>query len=349
MVGVAQGAGASSREQTILRALSDLGLGLIFSDGETIQGLNEAFTRITGYSVEDLRGRAPWELLDPDRRALIQDQMRLASDPSASAAVTAHFDAGLRHKQGHLIDVEVLIHQVAPGDLMAVVRDVTDRRRAEREREIFLGALGHDLRNPLTTIRLVADSVLRRGELQPLVARAMGRIASSADRMGRLIGQILEFARIRAGALQLERTRVDLGEVCADVIAEVEYVFPGRTVTLVSEGDEVGAWDRDRMTVIVHNLVWNALSHGAPGTPVSVRIRRSVSQAVLEVHNEGDPIPEELLPALFDPFRRGTNSGKGLGLGLYIVRQLVSAHHGTIEVASLPAVGTTFRATLPRQ
>jgi PAS domain S-box-containing protein len=112
---------------------------------------------------------------------------------------------------------------------------------------------------------------------------------------------------------------------------------------------DTGEWDPDRLAQVVSNLVGNALQHGAHDTPVEVRLGHEDSTLVLTVHNQGTPIPEALLPHVFDPFRRADNrSRQGLGLGLYIVQQLILAHGGTITVSSQVDSGTTFTVRLPR-
>jgi signal transduction histidine kinase len=126
---------------------------------------------------------------------------------------------------------------------------------------------------------------------------------------------------------------------------------PDRRIELEVLGDAHGTWDPGRMAQVISNLVSNAVAHGAPYAPVTVQIDATGDDHVdLSVHNEGPPIPPELLPVLFEPFRRGTGdkSPRGLGLGLYIVRQLVEAHGGTVDVRSTAPEGTTFTIELQR-
>jgi PAS domain S-box-containing protein len=236
-----------------------------------------------------------------------------------------------------------------PLRFVGTVLDVTDRRLVEAERDLLLGVLGHDLRDPLGAIKMAAELLVRRTDAEPAVLRTGARIVSIVDRMARLIGQLLEYIRGRSGHLALERRWVDLREVCAQVIAETELLHPGRQVALtVTGGEPLGLWDADRIARLVGNLVGNAVQHGDPEGPVTVAVHAGAEEVTIEVHNEGAPIPGALLPHIFDPFRRATGRVGGLGLGLYISRQIAVAHGGRMEVRSDEG-GTTFRVTLPRQ
>ncbi|MFY0521974.1 sensor histidine kinase [Archangium gephyra] len=124
---------------------------------------------------------------------------------------------------------------------------------------------------------------------------------------------------------------------------------PGRVVLSHEPGTYSGEWDPDRLAQVISNLVGNALHHGASHTPVEVALHQEDSTLVLTVHNQGAPIPEALLPHVFDPFRgSGGGSRQGLGLGLYIVQQILQAHGGSISVDSRADSGTTFTVRLPR-
>jgi signal transduction histidine kinase len=216
-------------------------------------------------------------------------------------------------------------------------REIDERKRIEAERELFLAALGHDLRNPLQSIKISADLALRQGLPEP-TARTVGRMASSADRMGRLIAQLLDFARARSGrGIPVELARVELTDVVREVVDEFEPTCRARGCTVEVDVDDnpVGLLDRDRLIQVVQNLIANAVEHGVRSQPIQVRIRaEKAGYTSLEVCNAASPIPPELLAHLFEPFRGGRSTGKGLGLGLFIAHQIVAAHGGTIEVRS---------------
>ena len=222
------------------------------------------------------------------------------------------------------------------------------RRQAEFERRL-IGIVGHDLRNPLHSILLTSEQLLR-GDVQPPVARGLQRIAHGVERMNRMVVDLLDYSRTRlSGAIPVRRDAVDLDALLASVREDYEVSHPGRVRvdTTTRAGD--GAWDRDRLHQLVANLVDNALKHGSDAAPVVLRGSGDAAAVTIEVRNEGPPIPAELMPHVFEPFRRGAVDGAkdSFGLGLYIVREIARAHGGAVAVAS-SSPGTTFTVVLPR-
>jgi signal transduction histidine kinase len=229
--------------------------------------------------------------------------------------------------------------------------EVGERRRAELFREQFIGILGHDLRGPLTAVKMSTELLLKRGEWSEAQHRALQRIDSSTDRMTRMIADILDFARGRlGGGIPVERVPADLHQLMRHTLEELNAAHPGRRLESHTKGSGQGEFDTDRIAQVVSNLVSNALTHGRPDLPVRVTSRGEGPSVVLEVWNQGSPIPPELLPTIFEPFRRGMEkrSSTGLGLGLYIVSEVVKAHGGQVEVRSTAEEGTLFTVRLPR-
>lgn len=221
------------------------------------------------------------------------------------------------------------------------------QKRVAEDRELFLHILGHDLRSPLNAIVVGVQLVQRLQPLSPEAARALGRVLSSAERMDRLIGDMTDFTQTRVtGTLPLSREKVDLGEVVEQIAREAQ-AREGLEIRIHRVGDATGEWDRGRLLRVVANLVNNALAYGEPSKPVTLRVEGEGGWVVLRVHNEGDPIAEDLRPHIFEAFKRGS-SGVGSGLGLFIVQQIVHAHGGRIELDSAADRGTTFCVRLPR-
>jgi len=212
--------------------------------------------------------------------------------------------------------------------------------------------LGHDLRNPLSAIVTGARLLEHRAESDEIATPAR-RILSSAQRMARMIDQLLDVTRIRQGqGIPLRRAPVDLARICALAVEELERPGNGpATVELL--GDASGSWDGDRLMQLLSNLVGNALAHGTPGTPVVVRIDGTGAVVRLDVCNAG-AVPADVLPFVFQPMHGASGDGErmqrgsGLGLGLFISRGIVVAHGGTIDVVSSEADGTRVTITLPR-
>jgi PAS domain S-box-containing protein len=231
---------------------------------------------------------------------------------------------------------------------------LTEQQETVRYNETFAGILAHDLRNPLGAMMTAAQLLLRRQEGEgDKVIKPLSRIVSSGERMARMIEQLLDFTRARVGGgIEVQPQDSDLADLCGHVMDELELVHPEWKLRREVWGDTRGAWDPDRLLQVISNLVTNAGFHGKPDAGVRVRVDgTSPEQVSLEIHNEG-AIPDKLLPSIFDPFR-GTqhrrDMGRGLGLGLFITKQIVQAHGGVIELCSTEIEGTTFVVRLPRR
>ncbi|OJT27569.1 hypothetical protein BO221_06285 [Archangium sp. Cb G35] len=225
-------------------------------------------------------------------------------------------------------------------------------QEAARIREDLVAVVSHDLRNPISAISMSAGAMLKREGLQDWQAKGLSRIYSAADRAIRLIRDLLDSTQARVGGIPVERRPLDFHELARHVVEEVQLAHPERHIHFETGGEAQGAWDADRMAQVITNLVGNAVQHSPVDTPVRVRSRGEEGAVCLDIHNEGPPIPAEVLPTLFEPFRRGRSAGGGamgsVGLGLFISRQLVEAHGGSIEVRSSRGDGTTFTVRFPR-
>ncbi|MDQ3300621.1 MAG: GAF domain-containing sensor histidine kinase, partial [Myxococcota bacterium] len=232
---------------------------------------------------------------------------------------------------------------------MAVeARERADAEQTARFSEFFMGVLSHDLRNPLGSIRTAAELLLQR-DTDETRLRATERIVRNTDRMSRMIDQLLDFTRIRSGGgLPTHLEPVDLAMLAHQVVSELSTDVASR-VDIEHRGNALGMFDADRMWQTISNLLINAVAHGSPAARVQVLVDgTSADRVIIEITNAGS-MPGSLVPVLFDPFRRhdaaATPRKKGLGLGLFIVREIVTAHAGTIAVK--PEVDrVTFRVTL---
>jgi two-component system, sensor histidine kinase and response regulator len=234
---------------------------------------------------------------------------------------------------------------------LQLAQELRDRTETLRLNEMFTAVLGHDLRNPLNTILTVAQ-VLEHRSQDDVVKKASAAMFASARRMSRMIEDMLDLARARlAGGIPLRRERTDFPVLVRRVIHEYLTGFPDRRIEFSFEGDLIGEWDADRLAQVVSNLIGNALQHGDPTGPVEIRLHAVPDDDVLLSISNPGCIPADLLPHVFDPFRGGQmplTRGEGLGLGLYIVQQIVLAHGGSVEVDSA-ATHTAFRIRMPRQ
>lgn len=232
----------------------------------------------------------------------------------------------------------------------ALTRELRERTEDLRVTEMFMAVLSHDLRNPLNAM-LMSAHVLQRKQDAEMVRELSGRIIAGGQRMTRMIEDLLDVTRIRrAGGLSLDPAGTDLYAVASRAAQELQASQRGASLSVTLTGSALGEWDEARLWQVASNLMANALQHGSPGRPVEVSIDGSAPDGVLlRVVNEGE-IPPALLPRLFEPFQgRDGNAGRhdGLGLGLYIVHQVVAAHGGRIEVGSADG-RTAFQVWLPR-
>jgi signal transduction histidine kinase len=225
-----------------------------------------------------------------------------------------------------------------------------DERAAGELREQFIAILGHDLRNPLQAVYAIGD-ILERRLTDPGEFAIASRIKTNVNRMSSLIDDVLDFARGRlGGGIHLEIGEVtNLHHGVMAVIQELRDAQPERNVIASIQVAEAVCCDLGRVQQVVSNLLGNALTHGAPDTPVRINVEVDAEDLVVDVWNAGEPIPPQSLAKIFEPFWRHSVSAsrQGLGLGLHICAQIVRAHGGRIAVTSTYEHGTRFTARLP--
>jgi PAS domain S-box-containing protein len=341
-------------------------VGLGFWDmGLRCVRLNEHLARINGISPQAHLGRSVREVL-PELAPRVEPFLHRVLE-TGQPVMDVELEGKTSARPGELRHWLASYYPVRDVDgsisgLGAVVVDITEQKRAEVHlrrtaefRERFMSIVSHDLRNPLNAILLSANALLRSEDLGERHVKGVRRIITSAERMKRMISDLLDFARGRlGGGIPIHPREVELTALCREVVEELEAGRPGREVELEVEGDLRGEWDADRLSQLLINLGKNALDYSPEGTRVRVSLHGEGGFVRLEVHNEGPPIPPGRLGSIFEPFRRfegeepSPSSTSGLGLGLYIVEQIVRAHGGSVSVYSTEEEGTTFTVRLPR-
>jgi signal transduction histidine kinase len=220
-----------------------------------------------------------------------------------------------------------------------------------RLNELFTAVLGHDLRNPLSAILNTAN-LLERISKEDVVKQSAIRMVSSGRRMSRMIDDMLDLTRARlGGGIPLRRQDAHFGQLVQRVIQEHQVSFPDGRFETHQEGDVSGHWDADRLAQVTSNLIGNAIEHGDKKDPIEVLLIGTRADSVTLMVTNSGLIPEDVLPHLFDPFRGGQRHlgrSDGLGLGLYIVQQIVLAHGGSVEVEA-DAQRTSFVVRVPRK
>jgi len=238
-------------------------------------------------------------------------------------------------------------------ELAESVNFYTDR--VARSRELLVGILGHDLRSPLQAIALSTELSLHMGQLNERQTMLSRKVLESTHRMTGLINDLLDVTRARFGAgLPVVRAVMNMGTVAEQIVGEVRLVHPDREIELSLSGILVGEWDKARIGQVFSNLLNNAMQYGSHHVPIHVGLHGTPKSVTLTVGNDGAPIPANKIKMIFDPLTRvvtdddADQTTGNLGLGLYITKEVVVAHGGTIGVTSSEAEGTIFTASFPR-
>lgn len=302
------------------------------------------------------------------------DQLKIVTEPGAKPSipmvqaleegeVITGVELTIRLPDGQHLPV---VASAAPlraddGSIDAVVgifQDVSPLKEAERLRDEFISIVSHELRSPLTPIRgfsqIVARDLHREGGHQQHVDWLL-TLQRHVDRVTRLVDDLLDVSRLRAGRLQIRRNPADIVQLCRSVVESRNATSEGHDVVLIADMPElVMEIDDDRIHQVLDNLVGNAVKY-APGGKVTVTLSngRGTDDVVLSVTDEGPGIPSPDQPQLFSPFYRSRSATEsavpGLGLGLYISRELIEAHDGTITVGTSPGGGAMFSVRLPKE
>ena len=226
----------------------------------------------------------------------------------------------------------------------------------KRSQDMFLAILGHDLRNPLSTTIMTSKLLMRYENVSDKVTAAANRIHNSSQRMNVLISDLIDFTRTQLGKkLPVTIAPANLNKICVDIVEEQQIANPDYKIVLKTKGNFDGNWDEHRIAQVFSNLLGNAVQHGVPSIPIEVNLTSSRDSVFIRINNKGDPIPVSKIKHIFEPLTRHEqnehvdySNKTSLGLGLYITKEIVLAHSGTINVTSQKVEGTTFEIALPR-
>jgi PAS domain S-box-containing protein len=336
------------------------------SEGE-IYYWNRAALAYCGVTADQITGDSFWRVIHTDERSLVADdweatidghqafQRELRLRRATDGAYRWHLGRMVpeRNEQGSLI-----------GWIVTAV-DIDDHKRAEADlqravvhRDDFLSVASHELRTPLTSLKLEVANLGRLAQRHQGVVPAnrleekLGKIGGQAERLHRLIDELLDVSRIAAGRLELEIDDVDLSHLAHEVGARFreEALRAGCALSVVAPAPVVGRWDSGRMEQVITNMITNAMKYGQ-GKPIEIVVEAAGSLARLAVRDQGVGIAPEDHQRIFDRFERAssTRSFGGIGLGLWIVREIVRALAGEVRIESELGAGATFIVELPLQ
>ena len=253
-------------------------------------------------------------------------------------------------------DVELVV-EIGRRTALAIdnARLLVETQRAVHLRDQFLSTASHELRTPITSLKLIIESLVHGTGSRPLAPAAyagrLQRVLHSTNRLEHLVNELLDVARIEQGQATLAPAEMDLGALVREVVQhfELDLVRAGCVLSVECPSPVVGSWDASRLEQVVTNLLANAIKFGA-GRPIEVTVRDAGQAAELQVRDHGIGIPADRVPKIFDRFERAVSSTHygGLGLGLYLARSIVESHGGAITVESRVDEGSTFTVRLPR-
>ncbi|MFT3693765.1 MAG: ATP-binding protein [Kofleriaceae bacterium] len=320
--------------------------------------------RQLGFEVDEATtGKDGLAMVSPDYDLVVLDvrlpdihgheiAQKIKSDPRTTTVMVLELSAAAASPSDRATGLDrgadaYLVHPVEIVELVATMRALVRLRRAEqereRQRELFLGMIGHDLRNPLSVMVTGLDMMEASTNLVERDRNTLDRLRRSASRMNYLLDQLLTFSQAVADGVPIAVEPEDLGDVCREAVSDVES--QGRTVAIDDRLQAKVSVDRRRIVQLVENLVTNAIRYGEGD--ITLKLTRDGSWAQISIHNGGTPIPAASIPTLFAPYRRASNRPNGFGLGLFIVDQIARAHHGNVAVRSTAEAGTTFEVRLP--
>ena len=344
------------------------------SDSMTPLALRDHIQEILAFIVKDI---------ESPQTSAQQIQKSQGGKERDSAVTAAETHAALRLAGGFDIDQMVSEYRALRASVIklwsrvntqmnsAYVKDLTrfnesiDQELAESvshythkvaySKDLFVGILSHELRNPLNVIAMSAKLMLSIGAPTERHTMLASQIVESTTRITTLVDDLLDMTRARFGAgLPVLRVPMDMEFVCQKIVDEMRSKNPSRTLNLMFSGDGKGEWDKPRIAQILANLIGNAIQYGFKDSSVVITVTCEPEDIIISVHNKGVPIPPEKMGTLFDALSRavidtGEHPGAvNLGLGLYITKEIVVSHNGTIDVASTEEDGTTFTVRLPR-
>lgn len=318
---------------------------------ETLDGIildwNPGAEALYGYTAAEAVGRHVSFLVAPES----------ANEPEQSFArlrrgeLAPPFETVRLRKDGTRVAVEVRLSAIrdAAGRIIAIsaiVRDITERKRLEQLRQDVLAMASHDLRTPLAVVSMRAQLLRSR---QVYDEHGVEIIQEQTRQMARLVDDLWDAVRLEAGQIELWPEALDLNVVAQKAVERAQTQTDEHPIHLQPAATPVvGAWDQIRLEEILDNLLGNAIKYSPAGGEIIVRVTSTETEAWLSVADQGVGIPAETLTRLFERFHRGEGTGTvGLGLGLYIARMLVEAHHGRIDVQSVPGGGSIFTVRLP--
>ncbi len=329
-------------------------IGITINEGEQIVNANDTFLRMTGYTREDLcAGSLNWlHMTPPDYLArTLEARQELAAQRSVT------YEKEYVCKDGSRLPVVIghVLLQAHPFQTIGFVLDNSARKELEQRKDDFINMASHELRGPLTALKLQTTLLHRQLAKQGLQdsAPALSRIDVQLNKITRLVEELLDVSKIQAGRLEYRQERVDLDGLLQEITDTMQQSHPSHTIVVHGAARVSLMADRDRLGEVFINLISNAIKYSPDAETVEIDLDASPETVTIRVHDHGLGIPREQRDKIFEQFYRVAGPKQrvtpGLGIGLYIVAEIVKHYGGTITVDSTVGKGSTFTVTLPRE
>ena len=346
---------ALRQSQQRIRALIDSNIiGIVSFEGEedVLVNANEAFLHLTGYTREDVRSRTLTraKIIAPEQPLFQHAQQELAERGQYTPIETE-----VVCKDGSRLPIVTgaILLQKGPRQIISFVLDNSARKELEQRKDDFISMASHELRNPLTALKLQTQLVRKRLKKQSHheAATALSRMERPIKQLERLIAELLDVSKIQAGRLEYVQEPVDLDVLLQEITDTMQQTNPSHTIVVCGAVQTSLLGDRDRLGQVFTNLISNAIKYSPNANQVGIDLSASPETVTVSVRDHGLGIPRELRDKVFERFYRAADPKKraipGLGMGLYIVAEIVERHGGTITVDSEVGKGSTFTVTLP--
>jgi PAS domain S-box-containing protein len=333
-------------------------IGINIMEGEQIVDANDTFLRMTGYTREDLRaGRMNWlHMTAPEDLARAQQAQQELDTQQQITPFEKEYVCKDGSRLPALVCGVILQHHPLQG--IAFVLDNSARKELEQRKDAFISMASHELKTPLTSLKLQMQLLGRQLAKQGIsdAAPALSRMQVQGKRLEQLIAELLDVSKIQAGRLEYAQEPVDLDALLHEVADTLQQIYPSHTLVVRSAGQTgqtslIG--DPDRLGQVFTNLLSNAIKYAPDAETVEMDLDTSENAVTVRVRDHGLGIPREQRDKIFERFYRAAGAKQkgipGLGMGLYIVEEIVKQHGGTITVDSEVGKGSTFTVTLPRK
>lgn len=338
--------------------------GVLVHETGKVTDVNDSLCRLTGYSRFEILQNDVLMVVHPEDHPFVLQKIQTGDERA--------YQTRCLKKNGQIVDIEIRARNFQAGNHIArlvTVQDLTDRKNAEKERvekltmeenvrlrDEFISIASHELKTPITSLKLQTQMIERDLKKNPQItytseklAEFVGLFNRQVGRLTELIETMLDVSRISSGRLVLDLQNINFPIVVKEVVEAIQQGTATRPSISVEAPEHLVIWgDRSRLKQVVENLLTNAIKYGEE-KPIKIKLREEKNQILLQVEDHGLGIAADLQSKIFDRFERAISSRhiSGLGLGLYITRQIVEAHEGTIRVESTLGSGSLFTVALP--